>query len=48
MAFLDSLFGNANTKYANSLKPIINKINSLEVEISALNDEGIKTRDTRH
>jgi preprotein translocase subunit SecA len=44
MAFLESLFGNANTKYANSLKPVINEINSLEAAISALNNEEIKTK----
>jgi len=44
MAFLDSLFGNANTKYANSLKPIIDKVNSLEAEVSVLNEEQIKAK----
>lgn len=44
MAFLESLFGNANTKYANSLKPVIAQINSLEAEISALSTEGIKDK----
>jgi preprotein translocase subunit SecA len=44
MAFLDSLFGNANTKYANSLKPVINEINSLEAEISALTVEEIRVK----
>jgi len=44
MAFLDSLFGNANTKYANSLKPVINEINSLEGAISALSNEEIKNK----
>lgn len=44
MAFLESLFGNANTKYANSLKPLINEINDLETEVSALSPEEIKTK----
>ncbi|MFA5207878.1 MAG: preprotein translocase subunit SecA [Candidatus Paceibacterota bacterium] len=44
MAFLESLFGNANTKYANGLKPIINQINALEAGISALSAEEIKVK----
>ncbi len=44
MAFLESLFGNANTKYANSLKPLINQINDLETEVSALSPEEIKVK----
>ncbi|MCK9445413.1 preprotein translocase subunit SecA [bacterium] len=44
MAFFENLFGNANTKYANSLKPIIKEINSLEAGISALSVEEIKAR----
>ena len=44
MAFFENLFGNANTKYANSLKPIIKEINSLEAGISVLSVEEIKTR----
>lgn len=44
MAFLESLFGNANTKYANGLKPLINQINALEAGISALSVEEIKVK----
>jgi len=44
MAFLESLFGNANTKYANGLKPLIRDINSLEAGISALSSEEIKVK----
>jgi len=44
MAFLESLFGNANTKYANGLKPLINQINALEAGISALSVEEIKAK----
>jgi len=44
MAFLESLFGNANTKYANGLKPLINQINALEAGISALSGEEIKVK----
>ena len=44
MAFFENLFGNANTKYANSLKPIIKEINSLEAGISVLSVEEIKSR----
>jgi preprotein translocase subunit SecA len=44
MAFLESLFGNANTKYANGLKPIINQINALEAGISVLSVEEIKAK----
>jgi len=44
MAFFENLFGNANTKYANSLNPIIKEIGSLETGILDLSVEEIRTK----
>jgi preprotein translocase subunit SecA len=44
MAFLSSLFGNANDKYAKSLGPIIDKINSLESDFVNLSNEQLKEK----
>jgi preprotein translocase subunit SecA len=44
MAFLSSLFGNANDKYAKSLGPVIDKINSLESDLANLSNEQLKEK----
>ena len=42
--FLNSIFGNANEKFIKSLDPVIKKINSLEEQFSALNEDQIKEK----
>ncbi|MCQ2914258.1 MAG: preprotein translocase subunit SecA [Alphaproteobacteria bacterium] len=44
--FLRKLFGSANDRYVKGLFKIVNKINSLEPEVSALSDEQLKARTT--
>jgi len=44
MSFLNGLFGNANDKYAKSLQPTIDKINSFEPSLVSLNNEQIKEK----
>ncbi len=44
MAFLSSLFGDANKRYIKSLEPIIKKINDLEKDLVALSDEELKNK----
>ncbi|PWB38237.1 MAG: preprotein translocase subunit SecA [Parcubacteria group bacterium] len=44
MSFLDKLFGDANKKYLDSLKPQIEAINALEKKFESLTDAQIKER----
>ena len=44
MSIISSFFGDANLRYVKSLKPTIDKINSLEQELSKLNSEELKLK----
>jgi len=44
MSIINNLFGNANERYIRSLNPIINKINSFEVDFSNLSQEEIRLK----
>jgi preprotein translocase subunit SecA len=44
MSILNNLFGNANEKFAKSVEPVIDKINSLEPEFQSLSDEQLKSK----
>ena len=44
MSILSSIFGDANARYINSLKPVIDRINSLELEFDKLSDEELKEK----
>jgi len=44
MTLLNKIFGDQNEKYLKDLKPIIEKINSLEKEIESLSDENLKEK----
>ena len=43
-AIAKSLFGSANDRYVNGLRKNVDAINGLEAELSALPDDGLKTR----
>ncbi|MFA6019273.1 MAG: preprotein translocase subunit SecA [Rhodospirillales bacterium] len=43
-AFVKRLFGTANDRYIKSLKPIVDKINALEAEISKLSNDELAAR----
>ncbi len=47
MSILNTIFGDENTKFVKSVKPLINKINSLEQDMKALSDEdfSLKTQE---
>lgn len=42
MSLLSRIFGDANAKYVDSLKPIVDRINALEPEFQALSDEQLR------
>ncbi|KKS45468.1 MAG: Protein translocase subunit SecA, partial [Candidatus Azambacteria bacterium GW2011_GWA1_42_19] len=44
MGILDKIFGDANQRYLKSVKPIIEKINSLEGGLLKLSDEELKIK----
>ena len=44
MSIISSFFGDANLRYVKSLKPTIDKINSLEKELSKLSSEELKLK----
>ncbi len=44
MSILNKIFGDANEKYLNSLKPIIEKINLLEPELESFSNEKLKEK----
>src|SRR3989338_4921033 len=44
MAFLSSIFGDANKRYITSLEPTIKKINDLEKDLMGLSDEQLKEK----
>lgn len=44
MAFLSSIFGDANKRYIQSLQPTVDKINSLEKDIEAFSSEELKAK----
>jgi len=44
MAFLESIFGNANDKYVKTLQPVIDNINSFEGKLSNLSVEQLKDK----
>src|SRR6266516_3688800 len=44
MAFLSSIFGDANKRYIKSLDPTIKKINELEKDFGALSDTQLKDK----
>ncbi len=46
MSFLSKIFGDPNEKFIKSLQPIIEKINSLETEFSAISAEALKSKTT--
>ncbi len=46
MAFLSTIFGDANKRYIKSLDPTIKKINDLEKDFGALSDEQLKDKTT--
>jgi len=44
MSFLSKIFGDANQRYIDSLKPTISRINSLENDFEQLSDSGLKEK----
>ncbi len=44
MSFFEKIFGDANEKYINSLRPIVEKINSLEPKFKDFSDEQLKEK----
>src|SRR3989344_6524430 len=44
MSFISTIFGDANARYIKSLKPIIEKINSLETDFEKLSDAELKAK----
>ncbi len=44
MSFISNFFGDANERYIKSLKPVVDKINFLEEEVSKLNSEELKLK----
>src|SRR3989344_9266026 len=44
MSILSKIFGDANQKYLNSVRPIIEKINALEESFLKLSDEELKSK----
>ncbi len=46
-ALAKRIFGSANDRYVNGLKPIVAAINALEAEVKALSDEALKARTLR-
>src|SRR4030042_6031894 len=44
MSILNKVFGDANEKYVKSLKPIVDKINSLEPEFESFSDTRLKEK----
>ena len=44
MSFLTKIFGDPNAKVVASIKPIIEKINSLEFEVEKLSSEDLRSK----
>ena len=44
MSIISKIFGDANQKYLNSVRPIIDKINAFEEAFIKLSDEELKSR----
>ena len=44
MAFLSTIFGDANARYIKSLQPIVDRINSLEKDLEKLSDTQLKEK----
>src|SRR3989344_3165352 len=44
MAFLSTIFGDANARYIKSLQPIVDRINSLEKDYEKLSDFELKEK----
>src|SRR3989344_7911468 len=44
MAFLSTIFGDANARYIKSLQPIVDRINSLEKDLEKLSDAQLKEK----
>ncbi len=42
--FLTKVFGSSNQRYLKTIRPIIERINSLEAELKPLSDEDLRAR----